>query len=196
MTSSAPTTSTAVSPTTTFVAQIEERQAALGITDHQLCEALGFEREITLSLIMQGTMRLPLPKIPALATALGLDPVFGINHVVRERCAALAYDLMEPFRPCVDARVLSWVQRFPHGDPAEGAPSAFEVSKEYRVWVTSFTVERVGHLDLELDVRGVIEGVCRSFRRAVMAKRSGIYKPWTPNDSKWAGSLSPLTFPS
>ena len=128
-------------------------------------------------------------------TALGLDPVFGINHVVRERSAALAYDLMEPFRPCVDARVMSWVQRFPQGDLPEGAASAFDVSKEYRAWVTSFTVERVGHLDLELDVRGVIEGVCRSFRRAVMAKRSGIYKPWTPNDSKWAGSLSPSTSP-
>jgi CRISPR-associated protein Cas1 len=41
---------------------------------------------------------------------VGLDPTFGINHVVRERSTPLAYDLMEPFRPCVDWRVAQWVR--------------------------------------------------------------------------------------
>lgn len=126
-------------------------------------------------------------------TALGLDPVFGINHVVRERGAALAYDLMEPFRPCVDARVIAWVRRF---DRADSNDSPFEVTREFRRWVTGFALEKVEHFQLELDVRGVIEGVCRSFRRAVMTGRAGLYKPWTPADSKWAGSLSRSTSPS
>ena len=35
---------------------------------------------------------------------VGLDPTFGIAHVARERSTPLAYDVMEPFRPCVDWR--------------------------------------------------------------------------------------------
>lgn len=42
---------------------------------------------------------------------VGLDPTFGIGHAVRERSTPLAYDLMEPFRPCVDWRVARWVQK-------------------------------------------------------------------------------------
>jgi hypothetical protein len=74
MTNSASTATTAASTSTTLVAQIEERQAVLGITDHQLCEALGFDRTGVLALIKLGTMRMPLPKIPVLVVALGLDP--------------------------------------------------------------------------------------------------------------------------
>ena len=56
----------------TLVQQIEARQAELGLTDQQLCEALGFERGITLVLIKQGTMKLPINKVPALAAVLAL----------------------------------------------------------------------------------------------------------------------------
>ena len=42
---------------------------------------------------------------------VGLDPTFGISHVTRERSTPLAYDLMEPFRPCVDWRVATWVRQ-------------------------------------------------------------------------------------
>tara|TARA_Y100000588_G_scaffold375580_1_gene452117 strand:- start:751 stop:1497 length:747 start_codon:yes stop_codon:yes gene_type:complete len=43
--------------------------------------------------------------------ALGLDPTLGIHHEVRERSAPLAYDLMEPFRPCVDFQVIKWLRK-------------------------------------------------------------------------------------
>src|SRR5690606_4527100 len=36
--------------------------------------------------------------------AMGLDPTLGISHLPRERSTPLAYDLMEPFRPCADGR--------------------------------------------------------------------------------------------
>lgn len=45
--------------------------------------------------------------------AVGLDPTFGISHVIRERSTPLAYDLMEPFRPCVDWRVAKWIRDHP-----------------------------------------------------------------------------------
>jgi len=111
---------------------------------------------------------------------VGLDPTFGIAHVARERSTPLAYDLMEPFRPCVDWRVVQWVRQHPHREE-------WEISKEFRKWVTGFPLERVDYLDLTLEIQGVIEGVVRGFRRAVVENQPRHYKPWTPKNTKWAG---------
>jgi CRISPR-associated protein Cas1 len=113
---------------------------------------------------------------------VGLDPTFGISHAPRERSTPLAYDLMEQFRPCVDWRVYQWVKQHPE-------TKEWEVSKEYRKWVTGFPLERVEYLDLTLEIQGVIEGVVRNFRRAVLQKQPQTYKPWIQRNSKWAGSL-------
>jgi len=111
---------------------------------------------------------------------VGLDPTFGISHAPRERCTPLAYDLMEPFRPCVDWRVFRWAKE--HPDRKDWA-----VSKEFRRWVTGFPLERVGYLDFTLEIQGCIEGVVRGFRRAVIEKQPRFYRPWTPRNSKWVG---------
>ncbi len=111
---------------------------------------------------------------------VGLDPTFGIGHVARERATPLAYDLMEPFRPCVDWRVIQWVRKHPN-------PTEWTVSKEYRAWVTGFPLVQVDHLDFTLEVQGVIEGVVRGFRRSIMENTTRFYKPWTQKNSKWAG---------
>ena len=135
---------------------------------------------------------------------VGLDPTFGISHVARERSTPLAYDLMEPFRPCVDWRVAQWVreERMKAEDgrrkqmaaaspdpihPSSFIPPPFEVTPEFRKWVTAFPLKRVEYLGLELDVRGCIEGVVRGFRRAVLTGDLKFYRPWTPRNSKWAG---------
>lgn len=112
---------------------------------------------------------------------VGLDPTFGISHVTRERSTPLAYDLMEPFRPCVDWRVAQWVRRESCGK------NGWDVSPDFRRWVTGFPLERVDYLGLELEVRGCIEGSVRGFRRAVLAAAPKLYKPWTPKNTKWAG---------
>lgn len=109
---------------------------------------------------------------------VGLDPTFGISHVARERSTPLAYDLMEPFRPCVDWRVFQWVKK--HGK------DGLEVTKEYRAWVTGFAIEKVEYMDFNLEIQGCIEGVVRGFRRAVIEGQSRFYKPWTPKGGKWA----------
>jgi CRISP-associated protein Cas1 len=112
---------------------------------------------------------------------VGLDPTFGIAHVARERSTPLAYDLMEQFRPCVDWRVIQWVKQHPDR-------SQREVTKEFRKWVTGFPLERVDYLDLTLEIQGVIEGVVRGFRKAVIENQPRHYKPWTQKNTKWAGS--------
>ena len=111
---------------------------------------------------------------------VGLDPTFGISHVTRERSTPLAYDIMEPFRPCVDWRIVQWVKQHPEAE-------TWEVTPEFRKWVTAFPLDRIEYLDLTLDVRSCIEGVVRGFRRAVLTGDGKHYKPWTPKNSKWAG---------
>lgn len=111
---------------------------------------------------------------------VGLDPTFGIGHETRERSTPLAYDLMEPFRPCVDWRVIQWIRQADDG-------SALEVTKEFRNWVTGFPVVQIEHLDFTLEVQGVIEGVVRGFRKAVLEDSARLYKPWIQRSSKWAG---------
>ena len=112
--------------------------------------------------------------------AIGLDPTFGIAHVIREHSTPLAYDLMEPFRPCVDWRVAQWVRQ--HRGTTE-----WQVTREFRQWVTGFPLEKIDWAELTLDVRGVIEGVTRSFRQALTTATSGPYHPWTRTLTKWDG---------
>jgi CRISP-associated protein Cas1 len=114
---------------------------------------------------------------------VGLDPTFGIFHVTREKATPLAYDLMEPFRPCVDWRVAQWVKKH-HADQKQ---TPLEVDKPFRAWVTGFPLDKVDYLDMTLEIRGVIEGVIRTFRRAVLEHKPTLYRPWTPNSIKWAG---------
>jgi CRISPR-associated protein Cas1 len=114
---------------------------------------------------------------------VGLDPTFGIFHATREQATPLAYDLMEPFRPCVDWRVAQWVKKC----SAAPQPAPLEVNKAFRAWVTAFPLEKVDYLDMTIEIRGVIEGVIRSFRRALLEHKPTIYRPWTPNSIKWAG---------
>jgi CRISPR-associated protein Cas1 len=139
---------------------------------------------------------------------VGLDPTFGVSHVARERSTPLAYDLMEPFRPCVDWRVHQWVKSQAEKQtgksplspslspsdgervadrPGEGSGSKLEVTKEFRGWVTQFPLERVGYLEFTLEIQGVIEGVVRSFRRSILENSTRFYQPWTPRNTKWAG---------
>jgi len=114
---------------------------------------------------------------------VGLDPTFGIFHATREQATPLAYDLMEPFRPCVDWRVAQWVRK----NKADLETAPLEVNKAFRAWVTAFPLEKVDYLDMTLEIRGVIEGVVRSFRRAVLEHKPTTYHPWTPNSTKWVG---------
>lgn len=134
--------------------------------------------------------------------AVGLDPTFGLSHATRERATPLAYDIMEPFRPCVDWRVFQWAGRMwndecgmtkdgggiaaNHQSPiTKHAPLG--VTPEFRKWVTGFPLVRVEWGEMTLSVEGVIEGVVRGFRRAVLGHQPRLYRPWTQKNSKWAG---------
>ncbi len=148
---------------------------AIGATDFRRSrdggganDLLNFGYAVLLSLILQKLF------------ALGLDPTLGISHETRERATPLAYDLMEPFRPCVDWRVARWLRE-------EAPVGQTRIDGRFRRYVTEFVVERVGYLELEMPLRNCLEEVVRSFRKAVLTKQTRNYQPWTPSNSKWVG---------
>lgn len=112
--------------------------------------------------------------------ALGLDPTFGISHASRERATPLAYDVMEPFRPCVDWRVVRWL----HG---EGKGKPVEVTPHFRKWIVGVCTEQIEVEGKSLSLQSGVEVVVRSFRRAVLEGDVRRFKPWTQKNSKWAG---------
>ena len=83
----------------TLVALVETRQAALELSDHDLCAAIGLERAIALGLIKSGSMRMPLTKIPALAVALALDPAELLKLALSEQSPDLLQVIEESFDP-------------------------------------------------------------------------------------------------
>lgn len=92
------TSSTSSTPIT-LVGQIEAQQAALGLSDQDLCTAVGFERKIVLSLIKAGTVKLPIDKVPAFARALELDSAELVRAAIRESSPELSQLVDDVFNP-------------------------------------------------------------------------------------------------
>jgi len=92
------TDTTTTSPSS-LVAQLETAQATHGITDQQLCEALGFERTVMLTLIKAGTMNFPLAKIPALATTLHLNAADLMRAALNESSPELSEAIAQVYDP-------------------------------------------------------------------------------------------------
>jgi len=111
-----------------LVQQIEARQAELGLTDQHLCDALGFEREITLVLIKQGSMKLPINRVPALAAALSLEPVDVLRTALQESSPDLISVIEEVFNPlCLttsETRLIRHLRNLAGDRPA--APMVFD----------------------------------------------------------------------
>ena len=119
-----------------------------------------------------------LARVLQLCYACGLDPTFGIGHVVAERSTPLAYDLMEPFRPLVDARVMSWLK---------SDATQFEVGKAYKAHLLQFLQERISYAGTLQQAQTVMEISIHSFRKSLLEKDASFYEPWIAVDSKWAG---------
>ena len=86
-------------PTMTLVAQIEARQAELGITDKQVCDALGYEKVVVFTMIKLGTIKLPLTRVPALAAVLSLDPGQLLKTAMTETSPELLAVIESVFNP-------------------------------------------------------------------------------------------------
>lgn len=120
-----------------------------------------------------------LARVLQFCFACGLDPTFGIGHATSERSTALAYDLMEPFRPLVDARVMTWAKK------CAGTPP--EPNKEFKLHLLPFLQERIEYAGTPQQAQTVMELCIRSFRKSLLSGDIEAYKPWMATNSKWAG---------
>lgn len=122
--------------------------------------------------------------------AVGIDPACGIAHVVRERAAPLAYDLMEPFRIAIDLHIAAWIKDRAQAalqDP-DNQPSPFEVTQEFKRWAQQALRNRLNYQGKNIKLENTIELVVRGFRQAVLSGKSAPYKPWLLENTKWVGS--------
>lgn len=68
--------------------------------------------------------------------AVGLHPSIGLRHHNRYDAFCLAADLMEPFRPLVDRRVVSWLAGHSAGDPLDSAAKKWLIEAvTMRYWI-------------------------------------------------------------
>lgn len=113
--------------------------------------------------------------------AVGIDPTFGISHVVRAKSTPLAYDLMEPFRPMMDARVAAWLKEHRcHED-------AYVISKEFKQFLIPVLSHPMMYDGIVMEMQLALEKVIRSFRTAILQQQIGLYLPWNQTSTKWAG---------
>lgn len=83
----------------TVIGIMEVRKALLGLSNQEICTAIGFEREIALTMIQAGTVKMPLGKVPALAAVLQFDAAELLRVALRESDPALAKLIEETFDP-------------------------------------------------------------------------------------------------
>lgn len=68
----------------TVAAVVHDAQAAAGLTDDQLAQAIGYESGRVIAMIKTGKMKLPINKVPQMAQALGLGPLQLFRAVLGE----------------------------------------------------------------------------------------------------------------
>lgn len=112
----------------------------------------------------------------------GLDPLYGMGHVPRERSLPLAYDMMEPFRPVVDELVYKWVMNM------GGSEDAFRVERPYKAMIQGLMAGRYACRTAEsISLDKIVEITIRSYRDALTSGKANRYKPWIRRSSKWDG---------
>ncbi len=112
----------------------------------------------------------------------GLDPLYGMGHVPRERSLPLAYDMMEPFRPVVDELVYKWVVDM------GGAEDAFCVGRPYKTMIQGLMDQRCPYrTSKSISLDKIVEMTIKSYRDALTSGKTSRYRPWIRRNSKWDG---------
>lgn len=112
----------------------------------------------------------------------GLDPLYGMGHMPRERSLPLAYDMMEPFRPAVDELVFKWVKDM------NGSEEAFRVERPYKAMIHGLMEQRYPYRTSgSISLDKIVEMTIKSYREALSSGKSVRYKPWIRKSSKWDG---------
>jgi CRISPR-associated protein Cas1 len=122
--------------------------------------------------------------LQALLTS-GIDPIYGIGHLTRERGAALAYDIMEPWRPLIDSWVFKWIERKKETD------TTLEVDTHYKHFLRACFLMPFEGMNLKEMLITCVKGL----KEAYLTQSIKAYKPWQMRTIKWDGYLSALISP-
>lgn len=82
---------------------IETAQRGLELSDEHVAKALGYEQPEIMKLLKQGTVRLPITKVPQLAEVLQIKPSMLMPMVLRE----ISPQLLQVIEDCYDPFKLS-----------------------------------------------------------------------------------------
>lgn len=99
---------------------IVRRQAALGLSDGDLADAVGYEPGV-IRLLKTGAMRLPINKVPAFARALEVEQVVLLEQVLLDASPEL-WKVLEPLLPLGDlapaeVNLLRHLRKLANGQP-------------------------------------------------------------------------------
>lgn len=82
---------------------LSQRIFESGLSNVEMARALGYDKPNVIAMMKQGSMRLPVNKVAATARALGIDPVFLLDKVMRETSS----DLWDALRDVMGTRLVT-----------------------------------------------------------------------------------------
>ena len=114
--------------------------------------------------------------------AYGLDPMYGVGHVVRERAMPLAYDMMEPFRVAFDMEIFKWV------DARRRSMEPLLVDDGFKSMAHEILKQRHPYREAKsVPLEAIIDAVIQSLKRAFVLGKTTEYRPWIRRSSRWDG---------
>lgn len=118
--------------------------AMSGRTQREIAEIVGYDKPNNITMLKQGTTKVPINRIPKLAEALGVDPVHMLRVVMKEYMPdaweAISGILETTLISEDEAKILSIVRRAAGGRPVSPANELEELALESVVkeWATRY----------------------------------------------------------
>lgn len=81
----------------TFAQYIAHQIDASALTQREIAAVLGYDRPNIITMFKQGTTKVPLEKVPALAKVLGLDPAHLLSLAMKEYAPEVYKTIQETF---------------------------------------------------------------------------------------------------
>lgn len=93
-----------------FAQYLAQQIELSGKKQREIAEALGYERPNIITMFKQGSTKVPIEKVPALAKVLGLDPAHLLSLAMQEYLPDVYKTVQETFGRTVSANEYAIIQ--------------------------------------------------------------------------------------